>query len=45
MILKLRAIKGTMFIEILLMKIALVKEIIIYDLEQGKDILIPKELS
>jgi hypothetical protein len=42
---KLRAVSGTIFIEVLLMKIALVKEMILYDLEQGYDILIPNELS
>ena len=45
MIMQLRAVRGTIFIEVLLMKIALVKEIILYDLEKGYDILIPKELS
>lgn len=44
-ILQLRAVSGTIFIEVLLMKIALVKEIMLYDLEKGYDILIPNELS
>ena len=45
MILGVRAISGILYIEALLKKIQLVKEILIYDIEQGNETFIPQELS
>lgn len=45
MILGLRGIHGILFIEALLEKIKLVKEIFLYDIEEGVETYIPKDLS
>ena len=40
-----RCIQGTLFLEAVLKKINIVKELFIQELEQGKDCFIPKDLS
>lgn len=45
MILGIKAIKGILYAEILLKKIQMVKNLILYDIEKGNEILIPKELG
>lgn len=45
MILYLRSLKGILFIKAILKKIELVKELFILELETGKEVFIPNELS
>ena len=40
-----RSIKGMLYLDAVIKKIELVKELFILDLEQGKECFIPKELS
>ena len=45
MTLGIKAISGILYVEALIKKIELVKQILIYDVEQGNESFIPKELS
>jgi len=40
-----RSIKGVMFLECLMKKIAITKELFVSELEMGKECFIPKDLS
>lgn len=45
MIISTRAIRGVLYLESLKNKIKLVKELFVYEMEQGEETFIPKELS
>jgi hypothetical protein len=45
MLMDLRILKGLFFIEILLRRIKLAKQIFVLDVEQGQEVFIPKDLS
>jgi hypothetical protein len=45
MILGCKCMKGIMFVEVLLLKLKMIKEVFMYEIESGAETFIPKDLS